>query len=190
MKKTALIMMLLLTTLTFAQKSDLRNDPGYAEFGDLSIFDNGNMVAEVLIEGTLLRMVAKMMKEKDPEMYELLSGLKLVKVNAFEATKENHETITGIIKKMDAKLTGKGWNRIVKYRDRAERANIYIKTNDEDEIIGLVVMAIGDDNEAAFVNIVGNINLETIGRLSEKFDIPELDKIDDNGKDENIEADK
>ena len=41
-------------------------------------------------------------------------------------------------------------------------------------------MAIDGSGEAVFVNIVGDINLETIGKLGAKFDIPALDQI--NGK--------
>ncbi len=182
MKNKLLIALLLTASVLFGQKSEIKNDPGYVDFGNLSVFDQGDMVAEVLIEDHLLRMVAKMMKQQDPELYDMLNGLKLIKVNAFDANEKNKKEIIEIINKVDAQLIDKGWDRIVKVRDRKERAYIYIRTQNEDDILGLVVMAIGDDNEAAFVNIVGKINLETIGRLSEKFDIPELDKVNSKEK--------
>ena len=70
----------------------------------------------------------------------------------------------------------KGWDRIVRMKDRDEAADVYIKT-ENDGIIGLLVTAFNEDDEAAFVNIVGDINLETIGKLGDKFDIPSLDSI-------------
>ena len=36
--------------------------------------------------------------------------------------------------------------------------------------------------EAAFVNIVGTIDLKTIGKLGKKFDIPQLEGIKDDEK--------
>jgi hypothetical protein len=44
---------------------------------------------------------------------------------------------------------------------------------------GLVVLALDKPGEAAFVNIVGDINLETIGKLTNRFNIPALDKVDE-----------
>lgn len=52
--------------------------------------------------------------------------------------------------------------------------------------MGLVVTSVGDDDEAAFVNIVGTIDLATLGRLGKQFNIPQLGDVDDGEKlDEN-----
>ncbi|RMD50275.1 MAG: DUF4252 domain-containing protein [Ignavibacteria bacterium] len=180
MKNKIFMLLILFSMALFAQSENIKNDPGYIDFGNLTSFDDGDMVAEVLLEAHLLKMVSKMTKHQDPELAELLNGLKLIKVNAFEVNDENKNQIYDIMNNVDGELKSKGWERIVKVRDHDERANVYIKTDGEEDIVGLVVTAIGEDNEAAFVNIAGRINLETIGRLSEKFDIPEIDKI---GKD-------
>ena len=48
----------------------------------------------------------------------------------------------------------------------------------DDTLTGLAVMGIeNDDDNAIFINIVGEIDPEQLGRLSEKFNIPELDNI-------------
>jgi hypothetical protein len=47
----------------------------------------------------------------------------------------------------------------------------------KDRIAGLVVMAVEPGDEAAFVNIVGDIDPAQIGRLGRKFDIEPLDSI-------------
>ena len=36
-----------------------------------------------------------------------------------------------------------------------------------------------DTHKAGFVNIVGNIDLETIGELSDKFDIPSISDLNE-----------
>ena len=52
-----------------------------------------------------------------------------------------------------------------------------IRTSGEELIEGLVVTQVQKNGEAVFVNIVGDINLETISRLGSKFDIPGIDDL-------------
>ena len=80
-------------------------------------------------------------------------------------------------KEIDKDLMKKDWDRIVKTKSRGEVANVYVKTAGDEEFVGLTVVAIDTGGEAAFVNIVGNIDIETLGRLGEKFDIPGIDDI-------------
>ena len=60
---------------------------------------------------------------------------------------------------------------------------------DEETIEGLVVTQVEKGGEAVFVNIVGDINLETISKLGSKFDIPGIDELHDNGEDVRTEKD-
>lgn len=162
----------------FAQeKADYSSYPGYANFGNLSSLEDGEMVTEILIEEKLLKMVSKFTKE-DEELSNLISGLKLIKVNTFEVTSNNEGNLRSKAKDIDEELMSNNWDRIVKTRSKDEIANVYIKTKGEDEIVGLTVVSIDSGGEAAFVNIVGNINMDALGRLSEKFDIPGIDSLD------------
>ena len=125
-------------------------------------------------------MVAKMSQGEDEDLSSLLEGLKLIKVFAFDVTSKTRKRFLQKVKETDARLMKKGWQRIVRVRDKGDYSNIYIRTAGDSNISGLVVTAVEDSGDAAFVNIVGKINLETIGRLTEKFNIPELNKIDKN----------
>jgi hypothetical protein len=56
---------------------------------------------------------------------------------------------------------------------------IYIKPAvNNKEISGLVVATLEKNGKATFVNIVGNINMNDIGKLSRKFNFPSLDGKD------------
>lgn len=183
------VLFLIAAISIFAQKKDYSNEPGYVNFGNFTEFNQDDEVAEVVIEQHLLQMVAKLAGNKDAEMASLLNGLKLIKINSFEVTKNNRNKILSIIKSVDKKLMDKNWDRIVRIKKKTNVANIYIKTADNDnKIEGLVVTNIDFDGEASFVNIVGNINLDSIGKLSEKFNIPDLDKI--TGEKNNNESNK
>ena len=183
MKTIKLIPMLLLFSfMLFAQSSDLKNEPGYVDFGDLSSFEGSTGVTEVILEEDLLSMLAQMSSEEDPNIMAILNGLKLVKANVFEVSQANLDELKSRIDQIDSKLTGSNWKRIVRTRSAEETANVYIKQNSK-QIVGLAVTTLEADGEAAFVNIVGTIELATIGKLGNKFGIPHLNDVKKNNGD-------
>jgi hypothetical protein len=163
----------------FAQNDkDYSKYPGYVDFGNLTKFEKGDNVTEVNIEENLLKMVGKMAEGEDNALSEMLSGLKLVKVSSFKTDSSDANAIMSKISEVDKKLTSENWNRIVKAKTSRSYSNVYIKTSpDGKSIQGLAVTNFEKNGKASFVNIVGTINLETIGKLGKKFDIPSLDKI-------------
>ena len=176
-----LFAVLFLLSLSFvsAQETDYSKEPGYIDFGDVSAFENEDQFVEVILNERLLRMVAKLTKGEDEQLSELISGLKLIKVNVLDVNRSNKDKVDAKIKSVEKQLKAKNWERIVTAKSRGNKALVYIKADSDDNIEGLAVTAYEDDGSVAFVNIVGKIDLETIGRLSEKFDIPSLDDIHD-----------
>lgn len=178
------IALLLLSGFTmFAQNQDedYSKYPGYVNFGDLSVFEKGDEVTEVLIDQNLLKMVAKFTKGKEDSsnaLSNLIGGLKLIRVNTFKVSPSSKGELLSKVKLIEKDLKKKKWERMVKAKSKGEITNIFVKTdNNSDKIIGLTIMSIDKSGEASFVNIVGNIDMETIGKLSNKFDIPGLDSL-------------
>lgn len=173
-----LFMIITFITFNVYAQEDYSNEPGYFDFGDLTVFEKGDGVTEVFLESNILNMVAAITEDEEPELSKMLSGLKLVKVNVFEVSDKNETAIKNRIEKLNEKLTARKWDRIVRSRGGDEIVNVYLKTSGKSAIDGLVVTTIENGAEAVFVNIVGNIDLKKIGKLGAKFDIPSLDKID------------
>ena len=191
MKKKLLLMSVILGlsfSTGFAQKSDYSNYNGFIDFGNLEQFETGEEVTEVLIEEHLIRMVAKLATNEEPELSSVLDGIKLIKVHTFEVSEKNASELSSKVKEIDKTLMNDGWDRIVRTKSKHEVTNVYILTNNEEKIEGLVVAGFENDGDATFVNIVGDINLETIGELSSKFDIPSIGSIHE--KKDNDELDK
>jgi hypothetical protein len=157
-------------------EEDYSKYAGFANFGDLASLEDGEMVTEILIEEKLLKMVSKFTKD-DEELSNLIGGLKLIKVNTFEVTASNEAQLKEKANQIDKDLIKRKWDRIVKTKSKGEIANVYVKTAGDEEFVGLTVVAIDSEGEAAFVNIVGNIDMDTLGKLGEKFDIPGIDDI-------------
>ena len=170
------ILFLVFSANLFAQESNYTKEPGYIDFGNLTSLQDGEEVTEILIEEKLLRMVSKF-TDDDEDLSKLIGGLKLIKVNTFEVTPSNSAELMKRADSIDNDLLKKKWDRIVKTKSKGEVANVYIKTGSNDEFVGLTVVSVDSKGEAAFVNIVGKINMDTLGKLGKKFDIPGLDDI-------------
>jgi len=170
------VVMIFISAAGLMAQEDYSKYPGFANFGDLTALEDGEMVTEILIEEKLLNMVAKFTKD-DIELSDLIGGLKLIKVNTFEVTPSNASELMKKAESIDKDLMKRNWDRIVKTKSKGEVANVYIKTNGDEEFVGLTVVSIDEGGEAAFVNIVGKINMDALGKLGQKFDIPGIDSI-------------
>ncbi len=173
------IALIFIATLTFGQKNDYTKYKGFVDFGNLEKFETSEEVVEVVIEEHLLRMVSKMAGKNEPELSNVLDGIKLIKVHSFGVSEENYPELANIVKSVDKKLMQDGWDRIVKTRSKDEVVSVFILTSNEENIDGLVVTTVEKGGEAVFVNIVGDIDLETIGELSDKFDIPSIGDLNE-----------
>jgi hypothetical protein len=172
--KHVMALIIFFSAFLLAQDDVIKKNPGYFDFGDLSSFDQGEEGAEVNIEEHLLKMVAKMSANEDKQLAELLNGLKLIKVNTFEVNDKNKSVIKKKITSVQNSLSDSKWDKIVRIREKGEDVSVFLKTDRNNKINGLVVAGIMEKGQAVFVNIVGDIDLEAIGKLGDKFDIPSL----------------
>ncbi len=168
-----------------SQSTDVTKEPGYVDFGDFTSLENTTNVTEIILDEDLLSVLASMSDESDPNIMSILNGIKLVKANVYEISDDNKDLLRKRINEIDTKLTNSNWKRIVKTRSEDEMANVYIKLNNDKKIVGLAVTNFEKDGEAAFVNIVGNIDLATIGKLGKKFGIPHLGEVKHDKEKEN-----
>ncbi len=175
--KLSMIFLFITTVAVMAQKKDYSSYDGYIDFKSIEALMDTDESTEIIIEEKLLRMVGRLAKHEDPELQELLENIKLVKAMTFDVSNKNYKELSKIVMDMAASLDKKGWDRIVKSKSRENIAYVYIKTEGEEGINGLAVMSVDENGEAAFVNVVGTIDLDAIGRLGSKFDIPALYKV-------------
>jgi hypothetical protein len=165
------LIILLLPVLLYAQDKDYSKELGYIDFGDLSQFENNDNITEVYLDESLLGMVSKMSQDEDAKF---ISKLKLIKVNVFQIDPQNQKSVQNKINDIDKMLMSKKWNRIVRSKKNGEIANVYIMQDANKKIAGLVVTTIEEKGEAAFINIVGQIDFEDMNKLGDQFNIPSL----------------
>ena len=163
---------------TAAQDIDLSAEPGYLDLNDIQGWFDEEPWLEVNVKGALLRLVTEAARHDDPELSDLLGRLKAIEVRGYPLTPAQFDEIGKRTGDLAKQLESRGWDTVVRVRERDERVNIYMKVN-EDVIAGLVVMVLEPDNEegAVFVNIVGDIDPEQIGKIGQKFNIDPLSDL-------------
>lgn len=153
--------------------TDYSKEPGYIEFGDLSSLETSSQLTEVTLDEKMIKLAAGFSNKDNVNLKEALSGLKLIKVYTFGVNDKNRSYIENKIKSIEAELAGKKWDRIVRSRSNGSITNVYAKSSN-DNVVGLVVTVMGVNGQTSFINIVGDIDVESLSRLSDQFNIPML----------------
>ncbi len=153
--------------------------PGYVNFAALDKIPEEAKV-EVNLKSPMLAMVSRLVGDEDPALRDLLANLKLVRVRVYALTPEIEKAFLTAGSETTAKLDKSGWERVIRVRERDERVDIYFKPSSKTDLIeGVLIIAL--DDEAVFVNIVGEMSPEDVGRIGEHFDIDDID-IDEHGE--------
>ncbi len=160
---------------TTAWAADLM--PGQVDFGAFSPPKEGGQYVEVKLPSNLISLAARVVEKEEPEVAELLRGLKLVRVNVVGIDKDNGAEIQKRMKSIRKDLDGKAWERIVTAQEKDQEVAIYVKMSAKDGIEGFVALVNEDNRQAVFVNIVGEIKPEQVAMLGEKLHLDPLKKI-------------
>ncbi len=172
--KTSILNKLLAGCLTvlvslpaMAQEDALKGFAGYVDFGELnSLF--GEPTVQISVGESLLGLVSSLSASEDPETAELFKRLNGVRVSVFE-TESMVDGAVDLIKNVSSKLTGLGWESVVTVNSEDEQVRIFMMMN-SNKVEGITVMAL-EETEAVFVNIIGSISPEELGKVMENFDI-------------------
>jgi hypothetical protein len=162
-----------------AQKKqvDLDKEPGYLNLEFVEQWFDKDPKIIVNIKGALLDLVAEASRYEDPDLAELLHKLKAIQVRGFALRRSEFDAVTDRANGLAKQLESDGWDTVVRVRDYDENVDIFVRVHDG-AIAGMIVMAVSpDDDETFFVNIVGDINPEEIGRIGRKFDINPLNEM-------------
>ncbi len=175
-KLTIIYILALIPLFASAQEQDYRKYPGYVDLSDIEQFKESESTLEVFITKPLLSLVAAASSEEDPALYKLLKNLALIRVEQFSVKGKGHGEVKKVINRVADKLVKDNWTRTVRVKETEEQVEIFLK-NEGENVAGLLMMSLEHDREATFINIVGNIDMDSLGKLSRKFHIPNLDSL-------------
>ena len=170
----SLLIPILLPEVCASQK--LEDLPGYVDFGSIEGLNEEEASVEVFLRDSLLHLVAAAARKDEPELSAMLDELRLIQVRVFPFEGEEADAFKGRMDATATELESMGWEKVVRVRDDHEEVYVHLRMED-DEIVGLLVMAVEPGDEVVFVNIVGRIDPEQLGRLGSRFNISPLDSL-------------
>lgn len=150
-----------------AQEDELKNLAGYVDFGDLSA-TYGEPKITINLGGTMLNFVGMMSSSESPETSELISKLKGIRVQIYSLS-EDTNAAKNQFGKTKSHLKSSGWEPIVQVNEDDEQVLVYMKMTGGN-MEGMTVMIV-DEEEAVFVNVIGQLNPTELARVMEKFDV-------------------
>ena len=170
------LLILLLAAGTTWAREDIESQPGYVDFGLITIPEQAPTSVEVYLKRPLLRMVSAATRVSEPELAEMIDQIDLIRVHAFAVAPEDLPGVAQEIDMLAATVEENGWERVAHIREAGEFTHVYLRA-DGDEVDGLLVMGLEEGNQAVFINIVGDIDPAQIGRLGSTFNISPLDSL-------------
>ena len=162
----SLVVGLLVAWPAVAQEDALKGLPGYVDFGELQgVY--GEPKVMINLGGSILKFVGGMTKD-DPQAAALLDNLTGVRINVY-STGGNPEAALQQVSQVKTLLQSGNWEPIVQVNEEGEQAQIFIKLSGE-LMEGLTVMAV-DEEEAVFINIIGQLDPAQLSQVMKNFDI-------------------
>ena len=169
MKLLASLLLSITCFSAFAQPSTTKGMAGYVEFDDLAAV-YGEPKVKINIGEKLLHFVASMNEGQDKEAAQMFEKLKAVRVEVYKV-KENTGPAIAAADKVAKKLQSQDWEPIVMVTDEHSHVRIFVKVNNDNVIDGLVLMAVGDNDEAVFINIIGQIDPSQVAKVTKALNI-------------------
>jgi len=151
--------------------------PGQVDFGAFSPPKGGGEFVEVNIPSSLISLGARLVEKDEPDVAQLLNGLKLVRVNVIGLDEDNRADMQKRAEKVRKELAGKHWERIVTARQKEQDISVYMKMTEKGAVQGLAAVVLDGEQHAVFVNIVGEIKPEQVAMLGDKLHLDPLKKI-------------
>ena len=149
--------------------------PGLVNFGKFTKPTTGELV-EIDLNSDTIAMAMQIAGKGQPELSEALGGLHSLRVSVVGLDDQNREEVTSRMKAVRAQLDAGGWQRIVSVEEKKENVGIFLKSRGKEAIEGVVITVLDGRKEAVFINIAGDIKIDKLAALGDKFNVGALKK--------------
>jgi len=131
---------------------------------------------DVNLSGALLHLATKFLSDDEDEakVKKLVANLKGIYVKSFEF-KNPGEYTQADVEAFRAQLRGPDWQRIVGAHSTEDGEDVEVYIKSEGRGIGGLAIISTEPKELTLVNIVGNIDLDSLSDLGGNFGIPDIE---------------
>lgn len=185
MKCKIIALMCIIPLCLLAQEKDFSSLPGNARFQDLKNLRSYGKVTEINLDENLFSMIDYDNMKDGRELKKLLRPIKgIVLYSIDDIKKVMADSLKQTFAVIDSALSKDGWKKLIATDDGNELTSVYVRYSEENRIVGLAITSLSGGKrkyKADLVNIIGDIDMNTIGKVGRKFKLPAL------GKDENAD---
>lgn len=157
-----------------AEEPPLEEHPGYFDLDGLGVVDPDGSSVDINLQGAMLRLVGAAVLREEPELAELVSQMRAMRVLVAPVDDLEPEKTTAAIAHGVSRLENLKWQRVVRVKEEGEQVHVYLKEV-EGEIHGLTLFVFDPTDEMTLINIAGRVDVDLLGALSQAFDIPSLE---------------
>ncbi len=155
--------------------ANARASDALVTFDDMPAASSGQVV-DINLPHSLLVVAALATDKSDHETAELLRHLQSVRVNVVKLDAGNRAEAIEHIRRVRESL--KDWRKVVSVRQpNGEDVDIRMKCRADDTIEGFVITVIQPDQNAVFINVVGDLKPDQLGRIVAHFQIPGMPSL-------------
>lgn len=147
--------------------------PGFVPLEKLPLFKEIETSMEVQIGESMIELVAINAEKENPDFARVLRKLKQIRSYTFDLSEIPRNQIDRYLVQINTKLLDEQWEIVYRMREPETTANIYLKTAGG-EVAGMTIYSVDQSDQVIVVNIAGNISLEDISQLAERFGLPDI----------------
>jgi len=172
------VALLSLPAIGSSQEEPIEANPGYLDLDAILDGSDQFITSEVYLRNYILKMIAKVTQNQEPDFANMLRAIKLIRVVEFNFDGEDGNTTRARAEELVKAMSSSKWDTLVRSREEGSNLNICIQSDRGDHIYALAIVN-WDDSEMTIVNVVGDIDLEMLARLGEQFDIDALEDFEE-----------
>lgn len=160
----ALALILFATVPLTAVAADSRS-PGWVDIDSFGLVADEDMLVDVHLGGWLMGLARAAAADSGDPDADIIQGIEQIRVRVFDTSRLGSDFVDQA-QQMVASLRRDGWEEFASVRDRRESAFVHVLVlGNDQQIDGITLVAIDDQNEAVLVNIVGRIRPADVARL-------------------------
>jgi hypothetical protein len=158
------VLLLCLTVAGQVTAGKVKDEPGYIDLEWIEIPDSASEVQDIDLSDILKSVAADSKGSGDEDLAKVLEMVRSIRVKGFSVGEKDDKAIGKAVDRITADLKDKGWKRLIYLKDGDEVMSVSTRYQDED-LVGLMVVAYEPGEEALFVNVVGDLDLPTLMKL-------------------------
>jgi hypothetical protein len=152
---------------------------GFAQHSALDQFfhshQNDTAFTIVNISPKMFQMISRINIEEDSngeisELIKGITGLRILVKDQGDGTKLYNDAFS--------KISKNGFEELLSVRDKGENIRFLVKEGSSADIISQLVLLVGGVDDFVLLDLTGNINLKTIGKLSKSLDVPGMEHLE------------